>query len=247
MKKFSPLYPFYRWRESVNKHAEAVRHRNKMKAFYSQFVGKDDLCFDIGANLGNRTSIFLDIGSRVISVEPQPLCVKRLRKLFGKNENVVIVDAAVGEHAGHGELFICEDEPTISTMSEKWKTEGRFSSNNQWQKNVAVEVTTLDNLIAGYGLPRFCKIDVEGFELSVIKGLSEPIPFISFEFAREFFADAKNCMDYLLSIGPAAFNISYGESMELLDREWMTPEEIYERVGVEEDALLWGDIYVRFP
>jgi hypothetical protein len=119
MNKFSPLYPFYRWRESIRKRADAARHRDKMKIFYSRFLGRGDLCFDIGANFGKRTSVFVDIGARVVSVEPQPSCLKQLHKLFGNNENVVIVAAAVGDQEGKGELAICEDEPTISTMSEK--------------------------------------------------------------------------------------------------------------------------------
>jgi len=199
----------------------------------------------VGANLGNRTAILLDLGARVISIEPQPACIKKLRKLFGKNERAVIVEAALGEKEGRGVLAICEEEPTISTMSDRWKSEGRFAMNNQWRKTVSVEVTTLDRLIARYGMPAFCKIDVEGFELSVLKGLSRPIPVISFEFTREFFSDAKACIDHLLSIGPAVFNASFGESMVLLDEQWMTPEELNERINAEEDAFLWGDIYAR--
>jgi hypothetical protein len=126
------------------------------------------------------------------------------------------------------------------------RTESRFSGTNQWGKRIIVEIITLDSLIAKHGLPRFCKIDVEGFEVSVIKGLSKPIPFISFEFTREFFYDAKACIDHLAALGPAVFNFSVGESMELLDREWMSPEKLYERIHAEQDELLWGDIYVRF-
>jgi len=33
-----------------------------------------------------------------------------------------------------------------------------------------------------YGLPHFCKIDVEGFEEQALAGLSRPLPVLSFEF-----------------------------------------------------------------
>lgn len=236
---------FSKFNAAAERRAEAARQEEAMKAFYGRFVGPGELCFDVGANLGNRTAILLDLGSRVIAVEPQPACVKRLRELFDKNENVVIVEAAVGEREGRGELAICEQEPTISTMSEKWKSEGRFAGKNQWTKTVPVELTTLDCLIARYGTPAFCKIDVEGFEISVLKGLSRSIPVISFEFTREFFTDAQSAIDHILSIGPAVFNVSFGESMALLDERWMTPGELYERIDAEEDAFLWGDIYAR--
>ncbi|MFH1940942.1 MAG: FkbM family methyltransferase [bacterium] len=156
-----------------------------------------------------------------------------------------IVGAAMGEREGSGELAICEAEPTISTMSERWKSEGRFAGKNQWTKTVPVEVTTLDRLITRYGTPAFCKIDVEGFELSVLKGLSKPIPVISFEFTREFFSDAKACIDHLLSVGPAVFNASFGESMTFVQEEWMNPESLIRRIEAEGDPLFWGDIYQK--
>jgi FkbM family methyltransferase len=246
MTMISPLQWWYSWNESAKKRAGEARHIEAMKDFYRLFVGPGELCFDVGANLGNRTAILSDIGCQVVSIEPQPLCLKRLRKLFGKSKNVIIVDAAVGQCEGMGELAICEDEPTISTMSEKWMTEGRFAGNNQWTKKIEVRITTLDSLIAQYGTPKFCKIDVEGFELAVIKGLSSPVSYLSFEFTREFFADAKSCIDHLLTIGPAVFNVSLGESMELMAKQWMSAETLYERIEAEEDVFLWGDIYAQF-
>ncbi|MCK9364556.1 MAG: FkbM family methyltransferase [Syntrophales bacterium] len=135
----SPWHWLSRWNESAKKREEEVRHKEEMKAFYGTFAGPGELCFDVGANLGNRTTVLAEIGCRVVSIEPQPLCLQRLRKLFGKQENVVIVDAAVGESEGTGELAVCEDEPTISTMSDKWRTKGRFAGNNQWGKKSRYE------------------------------------------------------------------------------------------------------------
>ncbi|MEK6653729.1 MAG: FkbM family methyltransferase [Thermodesulfobacteriota bacterium] len=245
MMRFLPQGWSTKYDASLKRRADAARQRAAMAAFYRRFFRPGELCFDVGANRGNRAAILADLGARVVCIEPQPSCVRELLKRFGRNANVTIVGAAVGEREGSGELAICEAEPTISTMSERWKSEGRFAGKNQWTKTVPVEVTTLDHLIARYGTPAFCKIDVEGFELSVLKGLSMPIPVISFEFTREFFTDAKSAIDHLLSIGPAVFNASFGESMTLLDERWMTPRELYVRIDAEGDAFLWGDIYAR--
>ena len=231
---------------SLERRSGAVRQKEAMNSFYGRFVRPQDLCFDVGANLGNRTEVLLDLGARVICVEPQPLCVQRLRKRFGNNADVVIIEAALGEREGGGMLAVCEQEPTISTMSQRWRSEGRFAGKNEWAKTVSVAVTTLDCLIAKYGKPAFCKIDVEGFEVPVLKGLSQPIPVISFEFTREFFSDARSCIDHLLSIGPAVFNASLGESMMLMGEKWVHPEELYGMLEAEGDPLLWGDIYAKF-
>ena len=104
----------------------------------------------------------------------------------------------------------------------------------------------MDDLIARHGRPAFCKIDVEGFEVAILSGLTSPIPVISFEFTREFFVDAKTCMDCILSIGPAAFNAYLGEGMDFLWPDWVAQGVLCERIENDPYALLWGDICAKY-
>lgn len=216
-----------------------------MLEFYSQFINKNDLCFDVGANIGEFTEVFLKLGAKVVCIEPQEECLHRLYRSFGKNPNVVIVGKALGEREGSANLMICKEANTISTLSDKWVREGRFSRNYKWTKTQNVSVTTLNALVQQYGLPKFCKIDVEGFEESVLKGLTKPIPFISFEFTREFYDTAKNCVDYLSSLGYQKFNCSFGHAPQFLFPRWMESEELFEEIGLIEDKLMWGSIYAK--
>ena len=78
-----------------------------------------------------------------------------------------------------------------------------------------------------------------------MKGLTKPIRFISFEFTREFFDDAKKCINHLLSISQVEFNCSLGESMEFIFSTWVTPDRLYKKLASLEDRYLWGDIYVK--
>lgn len=55
--------------------------------FYSKFINNNDLVFDIGANIGNRTEVFLGIGARVIAVEPNPKIALSLTKKISKSRN----------------------------------------------------------------------------------------------------------------------------------------------------------------
>ena len=49
-----------------------------MKTFYSQFISKNSLVFDVGANIGNRTAMFAELGRLVVAIEPQNTCMKTL-------------------------------------------------------------------------------------------------------------------------------------------------------------------------
>jgi FkbM family methyltransferase len=213
-------------------------------AFYSQFIRSNSLCFDVGANAGSRTGIFLALGARVVAVEPQDQCVNTMRQRFGDEKKLVIVQKGLSNIEGSLKMYVCESADVISTFSNKWK-QGRFS-NYRWDSEKIVPVTTMDNLIKEYGRPDFCKIDVEGYELQVLEGLSHAIPCISFEFTKEFFDDAIKCIKYLDKLGKAEYNCTSGESMQLMYENWRSKDQLINELLGNNDASLWGDIYVRY-
>jgi hypothetical protein len=108
-------------------------------------------------------------------------------------------------------------------------------------------MTTLDALIRKYGVPHFIKIDVEGYELEVLKGLSSPVNYISFEYmVPECSQNAIDCIKQIMKIdGDRRFNYSVGESMELFFPKWLTAEKMIEHIysKVFQDSG-FGDIYV---
>lgn len=116
--------------------------------FYRQFINPDDLCFDVGANMGNRTKVFLRLGAVVVAVEPQDKCMSFLRKHFSDDQCVNLVEKALGEVNGEAEMMI-SDEHAISSLSKEWITKvresGRFSE-FRWPEKQIVRVTTIDAL-----------------------------------------------------------------------------------------------------
>ena len=74
--------------------------RRKMAKFYGQFIGRNSLCFDIGAHVGNRVRTWLDIGAKIVAVEPQPRFVSVLRNLYGRKLEVTILPVGVAEKSG---------------------------------------------------------------------------------------------------------------------------------------------------
>ncbi|TDB63466.1 FkbM family methyltransferase [Arundinibacter roseus] len=219
----------------------------KRKRFYASFVQKGDLCFDVGANLGNRIEPLLALGARVVAVEPQEFCYTELLKKFGNR--IELVKKGLGEKEETKEFFVA-DAHTISSFSvefiEKVKN-GRFKQ-HQWSPPIEVEMTTLDALIETFGTPRFIKIDVEGYELEVLKGLSSPVNMISFEYmVPEQTAKVLACMQQLEIISAdCEYNFSVGESMSFANERWLSPSEM--KTFVQSKAFNdteFGDVYCR--
>lgn len=232
-----------------------ILSRRKLLRFYSQFVNEGDLCFDIGANIGNRTKVFLKLGATVVAVEPQNICMRKLLKKYGNNDKVFLVHKALGAREGEGNLILSNSH-TVSSMSKEWidcvrDSDMFFTSTSafQWHKNVTVPVTTLDRLIEKYGSPTVCKIDVEGFEYQVIRGLSQPVKVISFEFTPtpKLINLAVESIKHLATIGNVQFNYSFGESMILALPEWADDSEICNvLLSIPYKTAFSGDIYARF-
>jgi len=227
-----------------------TRHDQEMLDFYSQFVSPNDICFDVGANIGNRTKIFLQLGANVVAVEPQIECVKLLQVLYGKTGRLTIIPKVLGAVEGQAELMV-SNANTISSLSREWieavRSSGRFSGYS-WKQKQLVPMTTLDILFKRYGTPAFMKIDVEGFEYEVIRGMSQPVGTLSLEFVPEIIENAFKCIDYLQSLGSILLNYSLGETMRLILNEWITVPEMFEILAeFRGDHPLFGDVYVKFP
>src|SRR5580765_390764 len=75
-----------------------------MREFYRQFVHRGSLVFDIGANVGERTQIFLDLGASVVAIEPVPSCLARLREIW--SDRLRIVPCAVADKEGAATLHV---------------------------------------------------------------------------------------------------------------------------------------------
>jgi len=217
--------------------------------FLRQFMAPGDLVFDVGANIGNKAIQYVNLGATVVCFEPQPRCLDILRNKFKDNPCVYIDERGIADKPGTLTLAVCEYADTISTFSNEWQENGRFHTMGyRWNGRVQVDVVTLDDMITRYGCPVFCKIDVENFEYEVLKGLTQPIRFVSFEFAIETFHNTKKCIDHLVSLGYKEFNFAIAENESLVIVDWVSGEQIIDAIEQESSKkrLLWGDVYARF-
>lgn len=220
----------------------------RMVRFYAQLIRPGDLCFDIGAHVGNRVNAWSRLGARIVAVEPQPHCMALLRRLYGRASNIVLVEEAVGAAPGAQTLLVSESNPTVSTLSSDWiKAVTRVDSFAavRWEGAVQVTVTTLDALIARYGEPAFCKIDIEGYELEALRGLSHPLRILSFEFIPAAQEIAIGCIERLAALGDYQYNWSIGEQHRWASSTWLDADAMCRQLLQMPPDGPSGDIYAR--
>ncbi|MEJ5360295.1 MAG: FkbM family methyltransferase [Desulfobacterales bacterium] len=223
--------------------------RRRLRRFYRALVPPGALCFDLGAHVGGRTQVFLDLGARrVVAVEPQPLCAALLRRRWAGNPRVVILEQAVGARPGRATLHINRRNPTLSALSgPEWRARMAAAARGgeRWDRTRDVAVTTLDRLIHDWGEPAFCKIDVEGWEAEVLAGLSRPLPCLSFEFLSFAPGIARACIDRLEALGPYRFNWSRAERLRLEHPGWVEGRRAAAALFAPAGRVVSGDLYAR--
>ncbi len=218
----------------------------RMRRFYRPFIQPGDLCFDVGAHVGNRIRVWRGLGARVVAVEPQPQMMAWLRRLYGRSAQVALVASAVGAKAGQATLHVSSRTPTVSTLSANWMSavqQDPSFTGVAWDTAVTVPLTTLDALIAQYGRPAFCKLDIEGYELEALGGLSQPIPAISFEHIPAAQGLTAACVARVAELGAYHFNYSPGESHQLIWATWRHAAEM--AAALPQLPPGSGDVYAR--
>src|SRR2546427_8278181 len=168
--KSSALYTLYWTLMDKSLVDDVLREVNFYRSLLTGFR-QGDLTFDIGANHGYKTSVFLRLGASVLAVEPDPASKKILEEMFIRYrlapKPVIIIDKAVSDSSTRQSMWIDEPGSAKNTLSKKWvdtlrADDQRFGHKLMFAERKEVITTTLDELVARHGLPFFIKIDVEG-------------------------------------------------------------------------------------
>lgn len=196
----------------------------EMVSLFKSLIQPTDTVLDIGANIGCTSLLFGDLARKVYSFEPSPTThrwlVQNVR--MAKLNNVEPINLGLGKDAGTFEL----------TFAPNNRSGGFVSNLTNASEGHQVEQITIakgDDFIREHQIAKvdFIKIDVEGFEQSVIEGLASTIvrdqPIVALElnhwclnaFQRTSVPDF---FDFLRSVFPYLYAVDMRYASNLRDR-----------------------------
>jgi FkbM family methyltransferase len=154
-----------------------------LKKHFKNFVKNGDYVLDVGANIGFHTLYFAEltgVNGKVFSFEPIPVNFNALQSNIKLNQfpQITAINKALGNTNSPMEIHVDQDA----------QNPGAFNLLDKGPKNTVIDCIKGDDFLDRNQIEKidFIKIDVEGFEYEVFKGLSKTIknskPIIIFEY-----------------------------------------------------------------
>jgi hypothetical protein len=105
-------------------------------------------------------------------------------------------------------------------------------------------VRTLDSIAKDYGIPIYVKVDAEGHDAEVLRGMSFRPRMVSFEFLPKDLTIARECIQLLPDF---SFNFVVEERSRFELEEWVSREEILRVLSTLPAGIMYGDVFARNP
>jgi len=178
-KIFNALYkfnfPLYRKLYYLYKN---ITDKNRIKFLESNLIPGCRI-LDVGSNIGFYTEVFSDIAGNdgvVYSFEPDAINYKYLTKYLSGKENINFHNKAVSDYTGIVKFYISDD----------LNVDHQCYNNGENRNSVDVECIKLDDMENVFGKIDFVKIDVQGYDYFVVKGMEKIIKNNNIKILGEF-------------------------------------------------------------
>lgn len=139
-------------------------------------------------------------GFEVVAVEPSRI-YSDLVKTYLYDMRVKTLKYAMSDKDYENVEFYEADEDGLSTLNKNWLTSDFMPYNGKRFNTTLATTITLDTLVSKYGVPNLTKIDVEGAEWGVFKGLTQYINKLTFEWTLETLSEHSDQIRYLQRLG----------------------------------------------
>lgn len=199
------------------------------------------MLFDIGANRGDAVIAGLHKGfDKIIALEPAPRVFKDLVANFLYNPAVVPLKLAVSDSVDQEIEFYEADEDGLSSINKDWLTATGMPYKDKPFRTVKATTITVDKLVELYGKPDLIKIDVEGAEWFVFKGMSRHHGMLTFEWTDVTAQEHQDQIKYLYSdlgyteVAPQFITHHLEEPTE-----WMPIKDFNLFYWISENAKAW--------
>lgn len=149
-----------------------IKYEENIQNKVKKHIQNGSLIFDIGANIGQYSLMFSNLvgqSGKIFSFEPdyKNFSFLQFNVNINKCHNVTCLPFGIGKE--DSELEFYRDTETGGRMGS-FKKEFVGENYKGFKENVTLK--SFDSIIKTYGKPDFVKVDVEGFEEEVIKGLT---------------------------------------------------------------------------
>lgn len=199
------------------------------------------LLFDIGANRGDAVEAGLQKGYKVIALEPAPKVYAELIRNYIYNPNVIPLKFAVSNSNNQEiEFYECVEDG-LSTMEKSWLTDPSMPYNGKEYRAIKANTITLDSLVDIYGIPYLIKIDVEGAEWFVFKGMTKKYNTLTFEWTIETVSDHIEQLKYLRSLGYTEYGPQFIEHHLQEPDHWFSLDNPNLDVWIAHNEDIWTD------
>lgn len=198
------------------------------------------MLFDIGANRGDVVFAGTKKGfNKIIALEPAPRIYKELVSNFLYDPRVIPLKLAVSDSIDQTIEFYEADEDGLSTINKDWLTSETMPYNGKPYRTIRANTITIDKLVEIYGEPDLIKIDVEGAEWSVFKGMTKYHGMLSFEWTNETIKEHQDQLDYLKNIGYKEVGPQFIEHHLTEPKQWFAINDFSMLEWVKENSLSW--------